>query len=718
MTYYMKKTLLIVTMGLAVTATVFAQGTDPNAIITTNMGALYVGADAIIYNKGGILAKAQSAINIQGTGKIITTGNFVQDATTTAFLVDGNGQAVSTGTFVFRDTYYDATNATTIANTARKRKITTSNNATTHNRGTQYVAFPNILLETNDTVVLTAYMGMDARSIKRTGTGVLLLASEAIGGTVWDASLRLPTATATDVPAGIVAIERWVRSYRDAGGMFPFASPYTNQRSGYFAGNWVRKPLPNPAEYTDYPLANGADGAGVIYPFFYVVNAQEPFEVGRPYLIKPQAAGFNYANIDFVLTDNVATIGSGVGGGYDNSNHDKNKFLFNGNPYNLGWQAEQIVTDQPLYNKNLPSSNSTHKFIVIGNSYSAPISVEKLNAYIGATTTQPAIYTTMYVFPAGSQSYYSFNRKDPGVNAWDIAHIPSQSVFMLEHRAGKKGGQFTIDRSLVEHSKRSNNILAGENGLLPPPPPPAPSARQRAVSDVVKPNLLRFAVSPADNESVYDLTAVFVREDAAIGSDKYDMAKTYNLDSQSFMLFMTDANASKQQQMGVPAETESVNMSFRPTNKLGTVNYTLTASNVENMQTEAVQLQDVQTGIFQDLRLNPVYEFVAEADDAMNRFVVHFVPVMTTPEVTTGIANDGTEKGIYAFCTANVLNVINLNAATDRTIQVLDIQGRIITQQTVNNETMKLQLNLANGIYFVRVQGDRNYSNKFVVMSL
>jgi hypothetical protein len=98
----MKKILLsLIAISMMTPSVIFAQA-NPPAVVTTNLGVLYVGAGAVMYNQGAVKAKNASEINIQGTGKIITTGNFIQDATTPAFKVNtATGLSVSDGTFVF-----------------------------------------------------------------------------------------------------------------------------------------------------------------------------------------------------------------------------------------------------------------------------------------------------------------------------------------------------------------------------------------------------------------------------------------------------------------------------------------------------------------------------------------------------------------------------------------------------------------------------------------
>jgi hypothetical protein len=661
----------------------------------SNFGVLKVatvGTDsAKIFVNGTFKAKDVSAIDLDGN--MIITGNFIQDATRPAFVsAEYAGETAtdktSTGVFTFRSDFAAGT---------RVHQITTSNNAATHNRGEQFLTFPNILFDTNDTIVLTSYMGIDAKSIKTVAGkgGKLLLASNVqVAGDgapkVYDASLRFPGATTpADVPAGTIAIERNVQLYRSGTNLNAFAAPFTNQRSGYFAGNWVRNPIINSSGYVMYPLANAMDAQGHIYPEYYVIDPRERFLTGQPYLIR-----YNDATYDYDDEHDLLVTGGMTG------QSTKPVYLFNGSPYNLGHENEQIVTNEALYNHTLTTQTaSTAKYIVVGNSYSAPISVEKLVTKLLSTGIGFAKY--LYYFPAGSQNYIQMDMSQ-AVSAFPIKYIPSQSVFMVRQTGA--GGQLVLDKSLTVQARASNNLSTnGSGGTY------APALNQVADEDY-QPNLLRFKVSPSDNENIYDLAAVFVRHDASDGSDKYDMHKFANNDNGSFSMSMRDEANVRHLQMGVPLTAASANMTFRPAVYGG--NYILTASNVENMATQAVVLEDKKTNTFTDLRENPTYEFEGNASDFDDRFVVHFVPQSPTS------VSDVTEGAINAYynnnnsIVVNKLNEKDINSA----IEVMDMQGRVVLKDVIKSyPSQSVDAYMADGVYIISVKGARNYTGKVVV---
>ncbi|GHT19559.1 hypothetical protein FACS189429_7340 [Bacteroidia bacterium] len=697
------KKILQITAGLLVSASLFAQtGTVPSTVMT-NLGILKVAVvnttdSATIFVGGTFKTKNLSAVDLDG--KMIITGNFVQDATRPAFVSpDCADDAAktdnqSTGVFTFRGDFDGTAGAQ-----HRIHKITTTQTAAQHDRGVQFLAFPNIKFDTNDTVVVTSYMGIDAQTIATNAgkQGKLLLTSTVESGKVYDASLRFPFATGTSVPAGIVAVERNVQLYRSnaTDQLVAFAPPFTNQRSGYFAGNWVRNPIINSQGYVLYPLANAMDANGHIYPEYYVIDPFEQLLPGQPYLIRYNNSSFTYdSSRDLLWTGDQTTT----------EQNTLNTYLFNGHPYNLadvrGYIPEQILTDEPLYSHNLPAQTaSTAKYIVIGNSYSAPISVEKLVAKLVASGLQFTKY--LYYFPAGGQNYQQMDMSQ-NVNAFPLQYIPSQGIFMIRHAGA--GGQLTIDKTLTEQAKVSHNLVTDAGtGIVGAP-------ALRSVDVVEQPNLLKFRVTPADNENVYDVTAVFVRTDASAGNDKYDMQKYVNGDNGAFHLSMRDDANTRQFQMGVPVTTARANMSFKPTVYGGT--FVLTASNVESMTTQAVVLEDTKTNTFQDLRENPVYEFETNASDYENRFVVHFLPQMPTgtPDLAEGAIN-------AYYNTNNAIVVTKLNEKDiNSTVEVIDMQGRVIAKDIIKSyPTQNVDATLADGVYIVRVKGARNYTGKVVV---
>lgn len=118
-----------------------------------------------------------------------------------------------------------------------------------------------------------------------------------------------------------------------------------------------------------------------------------------------------------------------------------------------------------------------------------------------------------------------------------------------------------------------------------------------------------------------------------------------------------------------------------------------------------VILEDKQEGIFQDMGVNPSYEFYSTSGVIADRFVLHF-------QLPNGTNNEG-QAGVeeVASSTINVISnqngaiLVSLSADLTATgeVQILDAAGRMIQTTTINGQDTKLQVTEGTGVYFVRV---------------
>lgn len=222
--------------------------------VFVNTGEMYVDGTAVNDTALSILGSIRTLDKAQTfqAGKTVLTGHFYHDARPTlpdersnAFATEDDGWGTSTGTIIFAGLPISSSDA----QYHEKRYITTTD-FSTFNRKVNYAAFPNIEMATRDTLVIPSQMGLDVETIDFTGGGKMLLKSTVETGDVYDASLRVSKEN-TELPAGKVIIERDLSLYRATGStaspLFAFASPMKDMRSGYFAGNWIRKTLANDA---------------------------------------------------------------------------------------------------------------------------------------------------------------------------------------------------------------------------------------------------------------------------------------------------------------------------------------------------------------------------------------------------------------------------------------------------------------------------------------
>ena len=125
--------------------------------------------------------------------------------------------------------------------------------------------------------------------------------------------------------------------------------------------------------------------------------------------------------------------------------------------------------------------------------------------------------------------------------------------------------------------------------------------------------------------------------------------------------------------------------------------YTL-SFNSENVSFGYLHLVDNMTGNDVDLLANPSYTFEAKKTDYRSRFKLVFA---------TGTADDD-----FAFC-SNGNWVINNEG--NATLQVIDVNGRIIRSESING-CANVNLNVANGVYMIRLINGSNVKTQKVVV--
>ena len=126
-------------------------------------------------------------------------------------------------------------------------------------------------------------------------------------------------------------------------------------------------------------------------------------------------------------------------------------------------------------------------------------------------------------------------------------------------------------------------------------------------------------------------------------------------------------------------------------------NYTL-SFNAEEVSFAYLHLIDNMTGIETDLLANPSYNFEARTTDYANRFKLVFA---------TGNADDD-----FAFFSNGNFVINNEGIAT---VQVIDVNGRIISSESING-CANVNVKAATGVYMIRlVNGDNVKVQKVVV---
>lgn len=660
-----------------------------NTVVFLNTGRLYIasqtGTSLYIPNALRMLTMlAGDPVKVLLHGRVELGGNFYQDAHTTVFDVDSiGGRTASTGTLAF------------VGNSGESRLITTqSENLAGFNRGLYYIAFPHVEIGTNDTVTLSAQMGMDALSLKRASgqAGYLVLRSDTVGGYVFNASLRVPVTglgSESLVDLGLVIVEQEMKAYRTGTQLFAFATPFKGtQLSGYFAGNWVRKPQTDTYGHTAYVLGNkpSASDATVIATDQYVTKALASLLPAQAYLIKPRPATFNYN--DLQTSGGLSVTGASAGA------YDLDKFVFNGSVYTLPSYQEQVFAEDVLYTNTIPTGTNLASTVnwLVGNSYTCAISTKRLAQQMETSGLQFA--PTIYIFPAGSTSYQPLNIMGTGdaIVVTDATEIPAMSIFMIRVAKGQTvtgSGSFTVGKESLVHGKASHGL-------------------EFRAATVTSPNQLLLRMSPIGNNRIYDLAAIGIRTTASLGSDGYDVPKVYSAAQEDFQLYTLSASGSKLSANGVPENIDTVNLGLKPAPASG--EYQISSSYAESLSTEGLWLEDKLTNSMVDLKSNPVYTFSTNPTDKENRFVLHF---KSTPSANK---NTGSKPSFLAFFANGNLQLNGLTKS-DMHAQVIiyDAQARVVKSTKISTyPSMIIPIALNRGSYVVQLKGVRNASAKLI----
>jgi hypothetical protein len=662
----------------------FAQNAWQPAPIFVNTGKLYVGPNSTdatkttLYVKGSILARDSSEISQNGITEV--TGHFVQNAKTHAFGTSAAGYATGTGIFAFSGETSEGL-----------RYISSDTTNLSFDRSDRYITFPHIEIRTNDEIVVPSRMGIDAISIIRPAGyyGKLRLKSEsnisAGKAYAYDASLRITGSgsSASLATAGAVIVERDVTPYIDSVAvgqntpMFGFATPFDGtQVVGYFAGNWVSQVQSGTNGDVAFPLSNttyfSSNGAVLA------------------------AGDAQYVRLRDKKADYIQALASGalpVVSGQD-LNKTKTKFEFNGNVYDYSTVNEQLFANDAL-SRTVSSSSSDSIKWVIGNSFTAPISINKLGIALQASSL--AFDGKIYLLPAGSSSFQAYDYVNPLLNSTSVAaltEITATTTFMLKLAPGSTTGTFSVTKDMLAHGLLSHSL---QKSAL---------AKSIKTSGIVA-DKAEFIVSLASNPNIFDMASVAVYD---LASANYDSFDAYKDGFYPFGLYTLSKDGTPLSANITPIVTDSIPLCFKVTT-LAT-DFQMNVSQLDLVNAEGLWLQDKLNGTLKQLSAGDTYGFTASPEDDANRFVVYF----RAPKSTTGI-DLNSQEAISAYYKDDVLRISHLSD-TDLGAQItlLDLQGRPLLRTSVADVPQQA-INIghfASGVYVLNIKGQRSFTVKFV----
>ena len=212
-----------------------------------------------------------------------------------------------------------------------------------------------------------------------------------------------------------------------------------------------------------------------------------------------------------------------------------------------------------------------------------------------------------------------------------------------------------------------------------------------------------------ENDGAIDQTVLYFDNNAAAGYDNFDSDKMMLANAAQVYSFVDNKKLAINGMKSIKANKQVPLTVEFPTAK----GYSFNATEVV-MTDGIVILEDRLTKVFQDLTMNPVYNFDAAAGTDANRFVVHF-------QANGGVAGIETaeDNGIAIVSNASGLVTITLSEELPAmgTIQIIDINGKVIATQAINEQTTKMNINAATGVYHVLVDSASKVARKKIVIT-
>jgi autotransporter-associated beta strand protein len=264
--------------------------------------------------------------------------------------------------------------------------------------------------------------------------------------------------------------------------------------------------------------------------------------------------------------------------------------------------------------------------------------------------------------------------------------IPPMQAFWVRVNSGSTTGSLTMDNSMRAHFTSINGSVAGLKS----------TSNERDL-------FLRMNLLQANKK---DQLIVYVNETATNGFDQFDGEKMMQAGMPQFYtsaagkkITINGLNSAKKQQ-ALPITMEL------PTT--GVHSFVIEDLEISN---GLVWLEDKQEEIMQALEPGTVYEFYANSGINAERFVLHFQLIDNTTPINVYNEVNGSAnfsgKGASVHAEAAGVVVIKLPATTEgiTDIQIRDAAGRLVYTGSTNTLETSVQLEQANGIYYVTLNG-------------
>ncbi|MBT3208258.1 MAG: hypothetical protein HN704_12485 [Bacteroidetes bacterium] len=330
------------------------------------------------------------------------------------------------------------------------------------------------------------------------------------------------------------------------------------------------------------------------------------------------------------------------------------------------------------------SGQSNEGYNLVGNPYPSAIDWGQSGDDV-AGWTKTNIETSIWyrtTYDGNTRGYATFNYTGGVATNGGSRNIPAMQAFWVRVSSGQTTGTLTMTNSVRQHNSQAfyKNGNNSQNKLLK---------------------------LKIDNNVYSDETIIYFNSNAVDGYDDFDSFKKFSLDSEVPQIYTSLQNYEQLAINGFSelSTNQSIPLGFR-TQMQDTFN--LTVENLENFVpgTQIFLVDQIENAIV-ELNQNTVYTFSSDVVDNLNRFIIHFSPVIT--ELTNSI----TDISIFSY----EKNIYIKNIREDGFVEIFDILGKKLFDKEISAiEIERIKLNLENQIVIVKIiSNNNNYSKKLLI---
>jgi hypothetical protein len=205
----------------------------------------------------------------------------------------------------------------------------------------------------------------------------------------------------------------------------------------------------------------------------------------------------------------------------------------------------------------------------------------------------------------------------------------------------------------------------------------------------------------------YDETRIMINETSIPEHDFYDASKLFSFDPQVPQLYSlaTDGWKLAINSMDAVSESTVIPLSIKVQgSSIMSIQLTETEGAFEGQE---IVLHDVLTNTLHKLSDEPTYNFMANANDNPDRFLLKFG--------TVGIAEAPPRALLTAYMQHNLLYILNPDAPK-ATVELYNIQGQVILRKVIGQGLQSIPVDVATGTYLVRMQTDHVLASRKLVI--